>query len=129
MVTELMDIEDANVAAVFAGFPAEVRAGLLGLRARIFAVANGEQIELEEALRWGQPAYLAEKGSAIRLGAPKTGGFAIYTHCQTSLMPDFKAACPELNFENNRAVHFAVGEEPPNAIDMLIKAALIYHRI
>lgn len=123
-----MDIVDANVAAAFSAFPEDVQAGLLGLRARIMAVALAEGIELEEALRWGQPAYLAAKGSTIRLGVPKTGGFAIYTHCQTSLMSDFKAICPELNFEGNRAVHFVVAEAPPEAIDLLIHAALTYHR-
>ncbi len=122
-----MDIENANVAAAFAAFPAEVRAGLLGLRARIFGIALAENIPLEEALRWGQPAYLAPKGSTIRLGVPKTGGFAIYTHCQSSLMSDFRALCPDLNFEGNRAVHFLAGETPPEAIDMLIRAALTYH--
>ncbi len=128
MVGEGMDFENANVAAAFEAFPAEVRAGLMGLRARILAVALAEGIPVEEALRWGQPAYLAPKGSTIRLGAPKTGGFAIYTHCQTTLMSGFKAICPDLNFEGNRAVHFAAAEEPPQAIDLLIHAALTYHQ-
>ena len=122
-----MDIEDENVAAVFEAFPAEVRARLLGLRARIVAVALAEHIELEEALRWGQPAYLAPKGSTIRLGVPRSGGFAIYTHCQTTLISDFKAICPELKFEGNRAVHFSTNEDPPETIDLLIHAALTYH--
>ena len=120
-------VEDANVAAAFAAFPPEARAGLLSLRARILAVALREGIMLEEALRWGQPAYLAPKGSTLRLGLPKTGGYAIYTHCQTTLMDGFRAICPELRFEGTRAVHFAVGEALPTALDTLIKAALTYH--
>jgi len=127
MVREGMEFEDVNVAAAFAAFPAEVRAGLMGLRARIMAVALAEGIPLEETLRWGQPAYLVPKGSTLRLGVPKAGGFALYTHCQTTLMTDFCAVCPALNFEGNRAVHFSVGDEPPEAVDMLIRAALTYH--
>jgi hypothetical protein len=123
-----MDIKDANVAAAYAAFPDGERAGLMALRARILAVALTERIAVEEALRWGQPAYLAAKGSTIRLGVPKTGGFAIYTHCQTTLMSDFRALCPDLCFEGNRAVHFAVAETPPVAIDMLIRAAFTYHQ-
>ena len=123
-----MDIEDANVAAAYGAFPAGERAGLMALRARILAVVLAEGIAVEEALRWGQPAYLTKRGSTIRLGLPKTGGFAIYTHCQTTLMSDFRAICPDLRFEGNRAVHFAVGETPPAAIDMLIRAALTYHQ-
>ena len=122
-----MDTKDANVAAAFAAMPKAERAGLLELRARIFAVALAEGIALEEALRWGQPAYLAPKGSTIRLGLPKTGGFALYTHCQSSLMSDFKAICPDLRFEGNRAVHFKTDEAPPKALDLLIRAALTYH--
>ena len=122
-----MEFEDANVAAAYAAFPADVRAGLMALRARVFAVALAEGIAVEEALRWGQPAYLAKSGSTLRLGVPKTGGYAIYTHCQTTLMSDFRALCPELRFEGNRAVHFAVEETAPEAIDMLIRAALSYH--
>ncbi len=122
-----MDFEDANVAAAFAAFPEDVRAGLLALRAQILAVALAEGIPLEESLRWGQPAYLAQKGSTIRLGVPKTGGYAIYTHCQTTLMRDFREICPELRFEGNRAVHFAAGDTAPEAIDLLIRTALTYH--
>ncbi len=127
MVKGLMKIEDANVARVFEAFAPNVRVGLLALRARILAVAAEEGIPVEEALRWGQPAYLAAKGSTIRLGVPKTGGYAIYTHCQTTLISDFRALCPELRFEGNRAVHFAAGEVAPEAIDMLIRTALTYH--
>jgi hypothetical protein len=122
-----MIVKDTNVAKVFDAFPPDVRAGLLGLRARILAVAKREGIALKEALRWGQPAYLAPKGSTIRLGVPKSGGYAIYTHCQTTLINDFRAICPELCFEGNRAVRFEAGVAPPAAIDMLIRAALTYH--
>jgi len=124
----LMDIEDANIAAAFAAFPAGERAGLMALRSRILAVALAEGIDVEEALRWGQPAYLAVRGSTIRLGVPKSGGFAVYTHCQTTLISDFRTLCPELHFEGNRAVHFTVGKPPPATIDMLIRAALTYHQ-
>ncbi len=115
------------VRAVFDRFPANARAGLLALRARIFAVAAQEGIALQEELRWGQPAYLAPKGSTLRLGVPKSGGFAIYTHCQTTLMADFREVSPALNFEGNRAVHFACDETPPKALDFLILRALTYH--
>ena len=118
---------DDEIVAVFNRFPDVERKGLLALRGRILAVANAEGIALDESLRWGQPAYLAAKGSTIRLGVPKTGGYAIYTHCQSTLMSDFRAVCPGLNFEGNRAVHFAADESPPDAIDLLIKAALTYH--
>ena len=123
-----MELENRDVAAVIEGYPEDVQAGIVALRACILAVADSHGIELKEALRWGQPAYLAAKGSTLRLGVPKTGGYALYAHCQTSLISDFKALHPELHFEGNRAVHFGAKETPPVAIDMLIYAALTYHQ-
>ena len=41
---------------------------------------------IEETLKWGQPAFLpntTKSGTTIRLGLPKTGGFAI---CLTSAL-------------------------------------------
>ena len=122
-----MTFQSDNVAAVFGGFPTAERAGLLALRARILAIAARDNIPVEETLKWGQPAYLAPKGSTIRLGMPKTGGFALYTHCQTSLMQDFRGLCPDLVFDGNRAVHFTKGEPIPEALDLLILRALTYH--
>ena len=126
-----MTFEDDAVEAVFAGFPDEARAVLLTLRARIFAVAEAEGVgPLNETLRWGQPAYLTPRkaGSTIRLGVSKRDGYVIYTHCQTSIMSDFRAIAPELDFEGNRAVHFEAGTEPPlEALDFLFRRALTYH--
>lgn len=126
-----MDFEDEAVAAVFAGFPTVERAGLMALRARIFTVAEAEAVgPLEEVLRWGQPAYLTKRkaGSTIRLGVLKAGGYAIYTHCQTSIISDFRVVAPDLDFEGNRAVRFEAGAAPPlDALDFLIRRALTYH--
>lgn len=127
---EKIEFQDGAVAAVFNGFGAEARAGLLSIRARIFKVARETQAvaPLEEALRWGQPAYLTSTGSTIRLGVPKTGGVAVYTHCQTSIMRDFREVFPALDFEGNRAVKFAPGEDLPlDKLEFLIRRALTYH--
>lgn len=126
-----MEFEDKAVADVFAGYPEVERAGLMALRTWIFAVAEAEAVgPLEEALRWGQPAYLTKRkaGSPIRLGVLKAGGYAIYAHCQTSIISDFRMIAPELDFEGNRAVHFEAGAKPPlHVLDFLIKRALTYH--
>jgi hypothetical protein len=86
---------DPAVARAFAGFPAEARPGLHDLRALIFevAAATPEAGPIVECLKWGQPAYLTaetKSGSTIRLGVPRSGGFALYTHCRTTLLSDFR---------------------------------------
>lgn len=117
----------ANVGAVFDAAPAPERAGMLALRARILAEATRLNIPIREELRWGQPAYLAPKGSTLRLGLPKSGGFAIYAHCATSLIADFAETC-DCRTEKNRAVLFdTLAEAEAVPVELLISAALQYH--
>ncbi|MBL4807218.1 MAG: DUF1801 domain-containing protein [Rhodobacteraceae bacterium] len=106
---------------------------LLALRQLIFDVAseNPDIGDISETLKWGQPSYTTVKksGSPIRLGVPKPGGFAIYCHCQTTLINDFAALFDrDFKFDGNRAVLFADGETPDlEKIRLLILAALTYH--
>lgn len=125
---------DPAVAAAFDAFPDDARPGLLEMRDLIFDVAAETKGvgALEETLKWGQPAYLTpetKSGSTIRLGAPKDGGVALYAHCQTTIISDFRGLFPdEFTYEGNRAVRFAEGADlKPDALSFLIKSALTYH--
>ncbi|MEM8787134.1 MAG: DUF1801 domain-containing protein [Pseudomonadota bacterium] len=121
------------VAAAFAAFPDAARPGLMRLRAMIFDTAAGmPQVgPLTETLKWGQPSYAPAKrgiGSPLRLGAPKTGGAAIYAHCNTTIIGDFRAFEPgAFTFEGNRGVHLDPAVPPPAPLRLLIAAALTYH--
>lgn len=116
-----------KVGAVFDTAPEASRAGMMYLRDRILDVADDMDIPIEEALRWGQPAYLAPKGSTLRLGVPKTGGFAIYAHCGSSLIEDFASVAPDARIEGRRAVHFDdLDEAKAQPLELLIAAALTY---
>lgn len=126
--------KDPDVEARFASFPQPARRGLLALRRLIFETAETTPGvgALEETLKWGQPAYLTREtksGSTIRLGLPKQGGFALYTHCQTTILSDFRSLFPDdFVYEGNRAIHFQDGEEPsPEKLTLLIRLALTYH--
>jgi hypothetical protein len=126
--------ESPEVEARFAAFPEPARTGLLALRRLIFATAATmpEVGALEETLKWGQPAYLTPKtgsGSTIRLGLPSQGGFAIYTHCQTTILSEFQAMFPEdFDYEGNRAIRFDGAEALPlDKLELLIRRALTYH--
>ena len=122
------------VAAAYAGFPAPARAGCLALRDLVFEVAGQtpEAGRIAEELRWGQPAYLTPEtkaGTTIRIGVPKGGGYALFVHCQTTLIEGFRAvAPPEARFDGTRGVLFsdtAAVDKP--AMALLIRAALTYH--
>jgi hypothetical protein len=125
---------DPAVEAAFDAFDPAVRDGLLALRHLIIEEAADTPGvgRLEETLKWGQPAYLTpetKSGSTIRLGVPKQGGYAIYAHCQTTILSDFQAIFGgDFDFEGNRAVTFRPDEAPDlEKLRLLIRSALTYH--
>ncbi len=127
-------IPDPKIAATFEGFPAETKPGLLALRDLILdtAAQTPGVGRIEETLKWGQPAYLTpetKSGSTIRLAPTKSGGFALYTHCQTTILSDFQAIFPtDFSYEGNRAVHFTPDQDLPlDQLSGLIASALTYH--
>lgn len=129
-----LHFEDPDVEARFAAFPEPARTGLLTLRRLIFETARETPRvgAVQETLKWGQPAYLTpetKSGSTIRLGVPKQGGFALYTHCQTTLLSDFRSIFPDdFVYEGNRAIRFKDSETLPlDKVRLLISSALTYH--
>ncbi len=129
-----MKVSNPDVAEVFAGYPPKERKALLQLRQIILdTAANTDGVgELTETLRWGQPSYITAKpksGTTIRLGLHDEG-YAMFVHCQTSLVEEFRASFgKKLRFEGNRAVVFRLGDKLPRKIVReCVEAALLYHR-
>ncbi len=108
---------DTEVAEAFDALPAEHRAGLLELRELILEVAEDVgAAPVHEVLRWGQPSYLAaqpRESTTIRLGSSGDGEhFALFFHCQSSVLPEFRAMFPnEFRYDGNRAILFGPGED------------------
>ena len=121
-----------NVADVINGYEAPVREGVLKLRRVILEVADAtpEIGAVEEALRWGQPAYLAQKGSTLRLGPHKDARFALFAHCQSNIIASYAQAFPGWDkLDGNRAVLFDSLEQiEPERLAHLIRHALTYHQ-
>ncbi len=125
-----------EVSAVFAGYPPKIRRRLLELRKLVFATAKATDGvgRVEEALRWGEPAYLTPEtkaGTTIRIGWKRSrpDEYAMYFHCQTSLVEEFRGLFADrLRFEGNRAIVFETGDElPKEEISFCIARALTYH--
>jgi hypothetical protein len=125
------------VATAFAAYPAEAREKLFALRALVFATAAATPGvgEIEETLKWGEPAYLtprSKSGSTIRMAwkASAPTRYALYFNCQTDLVESFRATFASvLRFEGNRAIVMELSEAPPmDVLALCIKAALTYHR-
>lgn len=119
----------APVAAVFASYPAGIKAKLLGLRRVLLAVAAKMDVDIEETLRWGQPAYIAKGGSTIRIDRLKgdASRVAMFFICHTDLIASFRELYPELSYEGNRAILLDVrGRLPEDALRHCVSLALTY---
>jgi Domain of unknown function (DU1801) len=109
---------------------------LMTLRQLIFDVAaNIENVgELEETLKWGEPAYLTSQsrsGSLLRINVKKSdpSKYALYFHCQTRLVDSFRTVFPDtFCFEKNRAIVFHENDRVPvKELRTCIAMALTYH--
>jgi hypothetical protein len=125
---------DKAVATVFEGYPAGLRRKLIALRELIFKVAGATDGvgRLTETLKWGQPSYLTEEsgsGSTVRIDRLKNGdGYAIYFHCQSGLVDQFRRIYPEtFRYEGKRAILFDAGDRvPARALGHCIGLALTH---
>lgn len=118
--------------AAFDRFEGDDLAGALALRALILDEAKSLGIEdVAECLRWGQPSYISPIGTALRIGAPKTGGFNLHAHCQTSVIPEFEEQFgSEFEIEGSRTVHFRTADDlHPDKLRLLIAHGLQYKRL
>lgn len=129
--------QDPEVAVVFGAYPPEIQDKLMVLRQLIFdTAAQTEGVGmLEETLKWGQPSYLTpetKSGSTIRIDQDKShdGQYAMYVHCQTSLVETFKQLYPDkFTFGGKRSIIFNVKNEVPvKELSHCIQLALTYHR-
>lgn len=127
--------DDVRVAALFKAYPAGVRARLMALRELVFDVASRTEGvgRLTETLKWGQPSYLTEEtrsGTTVRIDRLKDrDGYAIYFHCQSGLVDDFRTIYPDaFTYEGKRAIVFEARERlPMRALGHCIGLALSHH--
>lgn len=132
-MSDLIITTDPRVAGKFAAYPKEIQPKIDFLRSLIVETAteNEAVFALEETLKWGEPSYLAKKGSTIRIDwKPKTPNqYAIYFKCTSKLVATFREVYGNrFNFEKNRAILFGLDEEvPKKELKSCIRLALNYH--
>ena len=126
---------DPAVAAVFKAYPVGMRKRVLALRELVFDVAaKTEGVgPLTETLKWGQPSYLTEEtksGTTVRIDRlKKAGGYALYVHCQSGLVPRFRDLYGDtFRYEGKRALLFDIDARLPLAeLRHCIGLALTHH--
>lgn len=125
----------AEVAARFSAYPPNVRPKLLALRELVFqAAATVKGLgEIEESLKWGEPAYTTKdrSGSTVRIDWKKKDPdhYAMYFNCKTSLVETLRTIFPnDFKFEGNRALVFSLEDKVPrDSLEICIVASLTYH--
>lgn len=128
--------QDKAVAAVFDQYSEPTRAALLVLRDLVFqTAAETDGVgKVLETLKWGQPSYLTSKpksGTTIRLGenATEDGDYAMFVHCQTNLVSQWREHYPELHYSSTRALNLnSRAKLPVDAVKHCIALALTYHK-
>jgi len=135
-VAKQKNIENAQVAAVFETYPKKIKSKLMFLRQLIFDVASRTDGVggLEETLKWGQPSYLTmqtRSGSLVRIDwiKSKEGKYAMFFHCQTTLVNTFKEMYRDrFEFGGNRSIIFNIKDKVPVAeLSHCVSMALTYH--
>lgn len=128
--------QNPAVKELFESYPAPMRAKLLVLRELIFETAASTPGvgELDETLKWGEPAYATtqrKSGSPVRIAykASRPTQYAMYFICHTNLVETFKTMFPnDFRFEGNRAIVFEAADSiPTQELSWCITAALTYH--
>jgi len=126
-------IINPKVAEFFNAVPEPARQRLLDLRRLVMAVGDRvDPLGVNESLKWGEPSYSTVSGSPVRLGWKRQDPerFALYFHCQTTLVSTFRELYPEaFTFEGNRAIVFQKNDPIPEVeLQTCIELALTYHR-
>jgi len=125
-----------NVQSKFNDSPPRVRKQLMRMRKIILETASDLDLShsIEETLKWGEPSFVAPKGSAVRLSwkAKDPDRYRLCFHCQTTLVATFREIHPDsFSYENNRAMVFDIADTSSHPAELkdCIGAALRYHEL
>lgn len=124
-----------EVQAAFDAAPEPQRTALRRLRQLVFDVADEVgAAPVREELKWGQPSYTAahrHESTPVRLAmVTDDERFGLFCHCQSSVVPDFRAAFPDdFDYDGNRGILFRPGDDLQlDRLRLCVEHALTYRR-
>ena len=125
---------NTDVKKKFDNYPEEALNHLHQIRSTILKLNNKNGIgEIEETLKWGEPAYCSANGSTVRIDwkSKYPDQCFVYFHCKTRLIDTFREIYGDLfNYEGNRAIVLKLDEDIPlEALEHCISLSLRYHKI
>jgi len=124
-----------QVAQVIAHYPPKAKSVFNDVRKIIISVAK-ESVGLDnttETLKWGEPSYLADGGSTVRMKwtEKEPERFSLYFNCNSILVETFKELYQdEFTFDGNRAISFPMNTKlPAAALKHCISMSMQYHKL
>jgi|TARA_B100002003_G_scaffold246716_1_gene276951 hypothetical protein len=125
---------NTQVQEKISSYPGNAKSQLECIRSLILKVADENNLgAVEETFKWGEPSYLVNGGSTIRIDwKPKEPDVVkVYFHCQTSLLETFKELYQdELEFDGKRAIVISLDMDIDKCpLDHCIELALRYHSL
>jgi len=134
-MTEVNIKTDPRVSPKLESYPAEIQPKINYLRSLLVEVAS--EIPnigvIEETLKWGEPSYIAKKGSTIRMDwkSKNPDQYALYFKCTSKLVSTFKELYgTTFQYEKNRAILFDLDDPiPVDELKVCLRLALNYHNL
>lgn len=125
---------DALVKEKFDSYPKKARSKLLQLRKIILETGVEYEVgPLEESLKWGEPSFVTQGGSAVRIDwKPKFPEKCfMFFHCQTRLIETFKEIYGDIfEYEGKRAIVLGMDDDiPVQELKHCIYLSLQYHKL
>ena len=125
--------------SIFDSWPKKVRLEATEIRSLIHEVAAEIKLEhfssapLEEALKWGEPAFVLKTGSTLRMGYREKNPdvLSLYFICNTNLVDTFRELYgDQLVLVDNRELQIQCGDTSSKTmIRDCIRKTLEYHKI
>lgn len=123
--------ESSEVEAVFNQYSSQCKEALLTIRQLIINTSAEltPHEKLVENLKWNQPTYTVKAGTPIRIGTFEETKIALFFHCQTTLIEQFRELFADtLVFSKNRAIVMDPTKPLPiNDLKLCIQMGLTYH--
>ncbi|MBK9254521.1 MAG: DUF1801 domain-containing protein [Saprospiraceae bacterium] len=124
-----------KVNEIFEKYPDTVRSRMQYLRQLVIETAEEtEEIQqMEEELKWGEPAFITKNGSTLRMDwkIKSPDQYAMYFQCTSRLIDTFRLIFGNIfRYEGNRAIIFQLNQNiPVLELKACIKATLTYHKV
>ena len=97
------------------------------------AVELSKISKLEETLKWGEPSFLTNDGSTLRMdwNEKTPNQYAMYFKCTSRLVETFNSVCEsKFKYEGKGVIIFSLNQEiPVDKLKECIKASLTYHNV